>query len=72
MISSVPFGVTSASEEVHLYRLRNRRGMEAGIMTYGGIVNTLTAPDRKGHFADVVLGYDSLQGYLKTVHTSAP
>ena len=65
MISSVPFGVTSASEEVHLYRLRNRRGMEAGITTYGGIVNTLTAPDRKGYFADVVLGYDSLQGYLE-------
>ena len=65
MISSVPFGATSSGEEVYLYTLRNRKGMEARIMTYGGIVTTLTAPDRKGYFADVVLGYDSLQGYLK-------
>ena len=47
MISSVPFGVTSGGEAVDLYRLRNRGGMEARIMTYGGIVTTLTAPDRK-------------------------
>jgi aldose 1-epimerase len=65
MISSVPFGATPSGEEVQLYTLRNRTGMEARIMTYGGIVTTLTAPDREGHFADVVLGYDSLQGYLK-------
>ncbi len=65
MISGVPFGATSSGEKVALYRLRNREGMEAHIITYGGIVTTLTAPDRKGHFADVVLGYNSLQGYLK-------
>jgi aldose 1-epimerase len=39
--------------------------MEARIATYGGIITMLTAPDRKGHYADVVLGYDSLQGYIK-------
>jgi Aldose 1-epimerase len=65
MISSVPFGATASGEAVDLYTLHNRRGMEARIMTYGGIVTALTAPDREGHFADVVLGYDSLQGYLK-------
>jgi aldose 1-epimerase len=40
--------------------------MEARIMTYGGIVTSLTARDRNGHYADVVLGYDSLQGYLRS------
>jgi aldose 1-epimerase len=39
--------------------------MEARIATYGGIVTYLTAPDRAGHYADVVLGYDTLAGYLK-------
>jgi len=34
-------------------------------MTYGGTVVSLTAPDRNGKFADVVLGADSLEGYLK-------
>jgi aldose 1-epimerase len=38
--------------------------MEARIATYGGILVSLTAPDRHGHFGDVVLGYDSLKGYL--------
>jgi len=38
--------------------------MEARIATYGGIVTYLTAPDRTGHYADVVLGYGSLAGYL--------
>src|SRR5450432_3814390 len=59
-----PFGQLPDGAAVDLYRLRNRRGMEAHIATYGGIVTYLTAPDRHGHYADVVLGYDSLAGYL--------
>jgi aldose 1-epimerase len=39
--------------------------MEARIATYGGIVVSLTAPDRDGKFADVVLGFDRLEDYLK-------
>jgi aldose 1-epimerase len=39
--------------------------MEARITDYGGIIVSLTAPDRSGKYADVVLGYDSLAGYLK-------
>lgn len=39
--------------------------MQAQIATYGGIVTSLTAPDRDGHYADVVLGYDSLVPYLQ-------
>ncbi len=41
------------------------KGMEASIMTYGGVVVSLTAPDRDGKFADVVLGFDRLEDYLK-------
>ncbi|MGB5624171.1 MAG: hypothetical protein WBM61_00455 [Woeseiaceae bacterium] len=46
-----------------LHRLRNKNGMEVSISPYGGIVQTLTAPDRHGHYADVVLGFDSMQQY---------
>ena len=38
--------------------------MEARIMTYGGIVQSLKVPDKNGKFDDVVLGYDKLDGYL--------
>jgi aldose 1-epimerase len=64
-VTNVPFGKTPAGVHVRIYTLRNRQGMEARIMTYGGIVNYLSAPDRDGHYADVVLGYDSLEGYEK-------
>jgi aldose 1-epimerase len=37
---------------------------EAGIATYGGIVVSLKAPDRNGRVADVVLGFDDVDGYV--------
>jgi aldose 1-epimerase len=65
-ISSAPFGATPSGTAIDLFTLRNRRGMEARVATYGGIVTSLTAPDRQGHYADVVLGYDTLSGYLSS------
>jgi aldose 1-epimerase len=65
-IVRLPFGQLPDGTAVDLYQLHNRHGMEAHIATYGGIVTYLTAPDRQGHYADVVLGYDSLVGYLKS------
>jgi aldose 1-epimerase len=64
-ITHAAFGHTTIGTPVDLYALRNGHGMEARIATYGGIVTTLTAPDRNGHYADVVLGYDSLPEYFK-------
>jgi aldose 1-epimerase len=60
------FGRLADGTAIELYRLRNARGMEVHITNYGGIVTYLAAPDRHGHYADVVLGYDSLAGYLKS------
>jgi aldose 1-epimerase len=65
-ITHEPFGTTPANVPIERYTLRNRRGMEARIATYGGIVTHLTAPDRKGQYADVVLGYETLAEYLKS------
>ena len=65
-ISSAPFGTTRSGAPVKLYTLRNRHGMEARISTYGGIVTYLTAPDRHSDYADVVLGFDTLAGYLQS------
>jgi aldose 1-epimerase len=39
--------------------------MEVRVITYGGIVTMIRVPDRRGKFADVVLGFDSLDGYAK-------
>src|SRR5215470_12470840 len=64
-ITNTVFGQTADGTTVDIFTLRNARGMEARIATYGGIIVSLTAPDRTGRFADVVLGYDRFEEYLK-------
>jgi aldose 1-epimerase len=61
---SIPFGQADG-KPVTLYTLRNAKGAEAKIMNYGGIVQSLTMPDRTGKFDDIVLGYDNVDGYIK-------
>ena len=64
-ITHKAFGKTTDGQSVEIYKLRNRRGMEARITNYGGIVVSLTAPDRNGKLADVVLGYNDLDTYMR-------
>ena len=61
----VVFGTTPDGKSAMLYTLRNAAGMEAKITNYGGIIVSLTAPDTHGKYDDVVLGYDSLAGYIR-------
>src|ERR1039458_8037736 len=65
-ISHAPFGNSPDGTPVAIYTLRNSKGMEARIMAYGGIVQSLKVPDKNGKLGDVVLGYDNLDGYLKS------
>ncbi len=57
------FGKTTSGEEAQLFTLANE-GIEVEITNYGGIITSLKVPDRTGKFDDVVLGYDSFDGYL--------
>ena len=65
MITKQPFGKTADGKPVDIFTLTNAKGMEAKIMTYGGIVVSLKTPDRDGKLDDVVLGFDTLDPYLK-------
>merc|ERR1712000_731837 len=51
-------------QAVSLYSLKNKNGMTAKITNYGALLTVLQVPDRDGKLADVVLGFDNLQGYL--------
>jgi len=62
-VTRTSFGKTASGTEVSLYTLKNSSGMEAAITNYGGIVVSLKTPDKAGQLADVVLGFDSLEGY---------
>ncbi|TSA26270.1 MAG: galactose mutarotase [Bacteroidetes bacterium] len=58
-----PFG-TMNNREVFLYTLTNSSGIVVKITNYGGIITQIWTPDRRGEPGDIVLGYDSLKGYI--------
>src|SRR5262252_4761062 len=64
MIEKKPWGKTAKGEEIQLYTLRNGTA-EVSIATWGATVTSLRVPDRTGAIADVVLGFDSLEPYMK-------
>ena len=63
-ITKENFGVTPDGVDVEIYTLSNAHGLKARIMTWGAILLSLEVPDREGIFQDIVLGHDSLTGYL--------
>ncbi|MEZ5351939.1 MAG: aldose epimerase family protein [Bryobacteraceae bacterium] len=56
---------TMSGHAVDLYTLANGKGFEAKISTRGGVVVSLLAPDKAGKYEDVVLGFDTPEGYEK-------
>jgi aldose 1-epimerase len=58
------FGKTPDGQPIDLYVLTNKSGAEVSITNYGGAVVSIKVPDRNGKLADVVLGYDTAEGYL--------
>src|ERR1700722_6316380 len=64
-ITKEAFGTAPDGQAVEIYTLRNGKGVEARIMTYGGILVSLKVPDKSGQLGDVVLGYDNLDSYVK-------
>lgn len=63
-MQTTSFGKTPDGREVEIFYLKNKSGMQAGIMTYGATLVSLTVPDRNGVMSDVVLGFDSLSSYM--------
>ena len=62
--TAAPFG-TVDDTPVQLYTLTNKNGLVAKITNYGAIVTELHVPDAAGTRADIVLGFENLDGYLK-------
>jgi aldose 1-epimerase len=62
-VTKKPFGKMPDGTAVDVYVVKDG-DIEAHIITYGATVVSLTTPDRNHKAADIVLGYDSLDGYL--------
>ena len=62
-VESLDWG-TLEGERIELFTLQNANGLVMKVTTYGATITELHVPDRSGDMADVVLGFDDLQGYL--------
>ena len=60
-----PFGKMPDGKPVERFTLTNANGVELKAISYGGIITSLRVPDRNGTLDDIVLGFDSLDGYLQ-------
>lgn len=64
-VTRAPFGVLATGDSVHVFTLTNANGVELRALDYGGIIQSLRTPDRTGKLGDIVLGFDSLDQYVK-------
>ena len=62
-IQQAPFGQLPGGEEVSVFTLVNAAGMTVKVLDFGGVITEIHVPDRDGAFADVALGFDTLEPY---------
>jgi aldose 1-epimerase len=63
-VDTTLFGRISNKEDAQLFTLQNSRGITVKLTNYGGAIISILIPDRKGKVEDIVLGFESLEGYL--------
>ncbi len=63
-LTTVPFGSMPDGSAVKLFVVQNRAGVKLMLSPYGATITELHAPDTAGNFANIVLGFPSLDGYL--------
>lgn len=64
MIKKELFGKLPCGCEVFAYTLSNASITSAVVLNYGGILKSIFVKDKNGETADVICGYDELEGYL--------
>lgn len=65
-INHKSFGFNIEGEEVLCHTLRNKKGMELSVITFGATITSLKVPSKNNELIDVVLGFDTLEDYIKS------
>lgn len=66
-IKTEEFGLTKEGKKVTRYTLTNRQGASVSFLDLGAVIQSIVVPDREGKLEDVVLGYDTVEGYESNV-----
>lgn len=62
--------VLKTPKGIELYELENDNGVKAQIITYGARIAKLVVPDKDGEMIDVVAGFETPDGFCKTIRIS--
>ena len=62
-LNTTKFGVYK-NQDIDLFTLENKNGIVLKITNYGATITSLQVPDSKGNLADIVCGFDTLEGYF--------
>jgi len=61
------FGKTPEGVKIEKFNLSNDQGLTASVTNFGAILTSLTVPNRSGRSEEVMLGFDTLEGYLADI-----
>jgi aldose 1-epimerase len=64
-VSVKSFGKDKSGSPLHLYTIENGNGMTVSVSDIGATLVSVKVPDKDGKRIDVVLGYDSAEGYYE-------
>ena len=65
MIVKNYFGTTADGRDVDCYTIKNTKETAVDIITYGATINSIYTADKNGAFADVLIGFDTVEGHEK-------
>ncbi|MFH1945453.1 MAG: aldose epimerase family protein [Acidobacteriota bacterium] len=65
-IQKEAFGRLEDGTTVDIFTLTNPNGLRARLMTYGATLVSLEVPDKEGQLGDIVLGMDTIEGYIQS------
>lgn len=60
------FGLMPDGESIYICTIANKNGVQLEVINYGATVISLKIPLNNGRTVDVVLGFDSLENYIKS------
>lgn len=66
-ITKKPFG-NFENKPVTAYTIRNEAGMQVTVINYGATIAEIITPDKDGKAGNVILGFDTLDGYIQNGH----